>query len=128
MLTEEAKLRVAALLDEMSSLVEFYERTPLTVSTIGSNGDTPLIVALIREDLQSTLDLLEAGADPNAIGEDDFSALHWAAKAGPEFVRPLLARGAIPRGRNMFGETPQDIAHRSENPDLIALLANDRKA
>ena len=128
MLNDAAKSRLAALLEEMSSLGQFYDRTPLAVNTVGSNGDTPLIVALIREDLQSTLDLPEAGADPNAVGEDDFSALHWAAKAGPEFVQPLLARGAIPRGKNIFGDTPQNIARKSGNPKLIALFDETRDA
>lgn len=114
--------RVAALLEEMSSLPTFYGCGPLGVSTAGPSGDTPLIIALVRGDLQATEDLLAAGADPSAVGEDDFTPLHWAAKNGPAFVRALLARGAVCRVRNLFGELPEDIARRSGDPELVALL------
>ncbi len=124
MLTDDARARVAAMLEEMADLPGFYDRGPLAVNTAGFGGDTPLIVALIRSDLQAALDLLAAGADPSAVGEDDFSALHWAATRGPEFVRPLLAGGAVSTGRNLFGETPQDIARRSGDPALVALLGD----
>ena len=114
--------RVAALLAEMASLPCFYGCPALTVNSAGSAGDTPLIVALIRADLRSTLDLLAAGADPDAIGEDGFAPLHWAAKAEVEFVRPLVARGAVSRVDVLFGDTPQDIAGRSGDAELIVLL------
>jgi len=123
MLTPEARARIAELLEEMQDLFQFENCVPLHVNSKGSNDDTPLIVALIRADLQSVEDLLEAGADPNAIGEDDFSALHWAAKRGADYVRVLLAHGAVPRGRNMFGETPQEIGRESNDPALMALFA-----
>src|SRR5215207_2082484 len=98
--TAEAKARVETLLKELSEEWEFDGRGPVGVNTAGSTGDTPLIISLIRGDLQATLDLLEAGADPNAVGEDDFTALHWAALRGREFVRPLLASAAVSSRRN----------------------------
>jgi ankyrin repeat protein len=128
MLTEEAKARVEAFLEELEEEWQFDGRDPVGVNTVGSDGDTPLIISLIRDDLQATIDLLEAGADPNAIGEDDFSALHWAAQRGPHFVRALLARGAASGGKNSFGETPQEIARRSGSQELIALFDEERTA
>ena len=123
MLTPEAQARIAELLEEMQELFQFENCVPLQINSKGSNDDTPLIVAVIRADLQSVADLLEAGADPNAIGEDDFSALHWAAKREEDYVRVLLGHGAVPRGRNMFGQTPQEIARASNEPALMALFA-----
>lgn len=120
--------RVAALLEEMASLPTFYECGSLDVNTAGGCGDTPLIVAIIRGDLQATMDLLDAGANPSAVGEDNFTPLHWAAKRGPAFVRVLLDRGAVCRVRNLFGELPADIARRSADPELVALLGNSPDA
>ena len=124
MSTAAAQARVAALLAAMETahLPCFVDCGPLGVNTCRPDNDTPLIVVLIREDLQSTLDLLAAGADPNAVGEDGFTPLHWAARAGPAFVRPLLDHGAVQVRERLFGETPSDIARRLGDPELIALL------
>jgi ankyrin repeat protein len=114
--------RVEALLREMGDLPIFQDCGPLGVNTVGRGGDTPLIVAIIRGDLQGMQDLLDAGADPSAVGEDDFTPLHWGAKAGPVFVRALLAKGAMCLTRNVFGELPSDIARQSEQLEMKALL------
>ncbi len=93
MLTDDARARVAAMLEEMADLPGFYDRGPLAVNTAGFGGDTPLIVALIRSDLQAALDLLAAGADPSAVGEDDFSAPTLGRDAWAGVCPPPARRG-----------------------------------
>jgi ankyrin repeat protein len=124
----DAKARVKTLLEELAEEWYFDGSGPVGVNTASLTGDTPLIISVIRGDLPATLDLLAAGADPNAIGEDDFTPLHWGVARGAAFVSALLEHGAIPRGKNMFGETPQEAAHRAGDPEVVALLANYREA
>lgn len=122
MIDEAARARLNALFKEMRTLGQFLDCEHLDEHTKGSNGDTPLIVALIRRDRTAMTDLLSAGADPNAIGEDDESALHWAARAGADFVRALLAHGAVAEGTNIDGRTAIDIARRRNDEEMLSLF------
>lgn len=64
-------------------------------------GPTPDIVEI----------LLEAGADPNARQESDYTALHEAASRGlSRIVRVLIAHGASKAAVNTAGQTPYDLA------------------
>ena len=55
--------------------------------------------------------LLEAGAEPNALNEAGFTALHSAAQNGDvETARVLLAHGADPAIANDAGRTPRELA------------------
>jgi ankyrin repeat protein len=121
--TEETKRRVAEFLRDMQEdLFEFEDCTPMGVNSKGKFDGTPLTVALYRDDLPSVIDLLEMGADPNLNGEDDYSPLHIAVGKDPEFIRVLLAHGAVPQGKNMFGHTPLDVARFHGDPVVIALF------
>ena len=63
-------------------------------------------------DTQAVVDQLSAGADPNAVrDEDGATPLHVAVRAGqPEVVAALLARKADPQGRDHAGATPLHLA------------------
>ena len=80
--------------------------------------------AVVRELL--TL-LLDAGADANQHGHNDYTPLHWAAAAGDrDIVAFLLARGADPAVKTRIDdcETPAEVAARSGHEELAALLRN----
>lgn len=69
--------------------------------------------------------LLEAGADPNQRGLNDYTPLHWAASEGDEpAVRLLLARGADPAARTRIDEceTAREAALRAGHAHIVALL------
>jgi len=53
--------------------------------TIGALGYTPLLVAVVRGQLELALYLLDHGADPN-IGAAGFTPLHWAASKWESFT------------------------------------------
>ena len=86
-------------------------RRHVAIDSRGSDGDSPLHVLLWRKDFGGAKDLIEAGADPNAIGDMGETPLHLAIrKEVPDVIESLLAAGANPDIRSEFGETPRSMA------------------
>lgn len=79
-----------------------------------------------RPDAHEILEaLLDAGADPNQRGHNDYTPLHWAASEGDErAVRLLLARGADPTARTRIDdyETAREAAQRAGHRHIVELL------
>lgn len=81
------------------------------VSSRDEDGDTPLHVVVWRKDEVATRLLLDAGADPNAIGDIGETPLHVAVRAREiEITRLLLLGGANPNLRCQFGDSPAERA------------------
>jgi hypothetical protein len=78
-----------------------------------------------RDDCHDVLRaLIDAGADVNARGLNDWTALHFAAAADdPVAVTMLLEAGADPEARTRIDdfETPLDVA-RNGAPEALAAL------
>jgi ankyrin repeat protein len=73
--------------------------------------------------------LIDAGADVNARGLNDWTALHFAAAADdPVAVEVLLEGGADPEARTRIDddETPIDVA-RHTSPEALAALTQRPK-
>lgn len=67
--------------------------------------------------------LIENGADPNAIDDDGWSALMWAAWSGtPEFSRELLKAGASHSLVGHRGHTALTLAAMRGNAETAQLL------
>jgi hypothetical protein len=67
--------------------------------------------------------LLRAGANPNAQDREGQSALHYAvANQRVAIVATLLSNGASPQLRNVWGDTPLDIAKRKNLERIGPLL------
>jgi len=82
---------------------------------------------LIRaaEDGQLALveELLQAGGNPNAKSDDEFTVLMWAAARGHiEVIKSLLESGAEPNARTRKGRTAEDIAVQEGHESIAALL------
>ena len=72
--------------------------------------------------------LLQAGGNPNAKSDDDFTVLMWAAARGHiEVIKTLLESGAEPNARTRKGRTAEDIAVQ-EGHDSVAALLRERGA
>lgn len=88
-----------------------------------STGETPLIIASKRTDLQWMGYLLQVGADPNMRDNDGNTSLLYAAMAGSnEAVQVLLQFRARPDITNGLGETALIKAVQARNVEVVKLL------
>jgi ankyrin repeat protein len=67
--------------------------------------------------------LLARGVDPNAVYQNDLTALMWAAGNGKaDTVKALLAAGAKPGLKDNRGKTAFDMARDGHFPEVALLL------
>jgi hypothetical protein len=67
--------------------------------------------------------LIKKGADVNAVGSLDLTALHKAAAAWDgDLARILLENGANPGLKDEQGKTPLDHAKERDNQEVAELL------
>jgi uncharacterized protein len=86
-------------------------------------GTTPLLWAVMGQDLALVTLLLDHGADVNETNAAGSTPLHKAAVLGnATLVRLLLARGANVNARNSGGQTPLTHALFKGHDEVVALL------
>ncbi len=81
--------------------------------------------------LRVVMILIEAGIDPNQIGEREFNArpIHYAALKGhADIVEYLVKKGAKVDYRDAGGNTPQDIAEAKGHHNVVAVLKEQNVA
>ena len=123
MIDDLAKERLAEFFREIHDHPSFMDCEMVNEHTRGFQGETPLKIAVVRQDTRIVTDLLNAGADPNLPGEDDYTPLHHAAgRENSEIVRLLLTHGASTTAVDIYGHTPVDYANSSANKDIRQLL------
>jgi len=79
---------------------------PINPTTyVDSNGDSLLHIASSAGDLRTVELLINAGVDPDLLGDMDNTALHYAKSKGHEEVANfLIGHGASITIENRFGE------------------------
>lgn len=86
-------------------------RQPVRIDSRSSDGDTPLHVLVRRTEVGGVRRLLDAGADPNALGDMDETPLHVAVRAASaDLIAALLKAGARPSVVSAFGQTAAELA------------------
>lgn len=98
-------------------------------NAVESGGWTPLMAACYAGSPDSVRLLLEHGGDMDAQDNNGSSALHWAVlcEDSPkknkvtEIVRQLLAYGAKPTVRDLYGDSAITLAQK-HHPDIVTLL------
>jgi len=90
-----------------------------------SDGNTPLQLAAMDNELEILQELLQAGADPNAKNSDnmDRTALHEAVRRGYlEVVKALIAARADITQTDNDGNTPLQLAAICNEPEILQAL------
>ena len=83
---------------------------PVSIDSVGYDGDTPLHVFAWRNDLERVQLLVRSGANVNALGEMDETPLHIAVRhQNRAMIEFLLASGANPDIRSEFGVTAREM-------------------
>lgn len=86
-------------------------------------GNTPLIVASLRNSTEIAKVLISKGADINIIADNSQNAILYAAVNGNiEIVKALLEHGADPNSKSTDGNTPLLHAAWAGNTEIIKLL------
>ena len=88
------------------------------------NGLTPLMVAVKNQNVESVIQLLLGGADPNLVQpETGNTSLHIAAECGNEYiVKALVVYEARLSTLNEKGEAAIDIANRNGHKQVASIL------
>ena len=100
----------------------------LTVnSCIFADEDRPLHLVARRGNTTCLKLLLDAGADPNALGDMSLNPLHAAVRGGHlECAKVLLEAGARTDAVDEFDKTPLDLCKRGgwyANPEMFKMLS-----
>jgi len=104
--------------------VELLSKNPPgMVNFKAGDGQTALILAIIRNDEQWTAFLLNKGADPNLAGKGGDTPLINAARYGFESgTEWLLQVGAKVDEDNKMGETALIVAVQQRQPEIVRML------
>jgi ankyrin repeat protein len=121
----ELDINEASSLGQAERVRELLGSDPALATRRSSDGFTPLHYAAFFGTAEVTALLLEQGADPSAVAENEMRVqpLHSAAAVSAnETARLLLDAGADPNARQEGGFRPIDAAVQSGNDELYALL------
>jgi ankyrin repeat protein len=118
------KSKLQEVLENIGHAADFFGIELTDVNQRGVYGNTPLKIATVRGDVEAVRVLLVAGAEIDAIVEEDCTALYYAASFNkPDVVQVLLEHGASLETRNsIFGDTPLEVAERKGHREVLALL------
>jgi len=106
-----------------SAGTQLLREHPTIVNTRDSDGNTALIIAILRSDADWTGYLLNNDADPNLGGAGGDTALIAAARVGfDDSIGWLLAMGAKVDGTNKMGETALIVAVQRRNARIVKQL------
>ncbi|WP_260597304.1 ankyrin repeat domain-containing protein [Sphingomonas endolithica] len=92
-------------------------RTPVhPLAYRDADGDTALHIAAIAKDIEAVSWLLDAGIDPNSVGDMGQTAVHWAASNKDRGMAELLiAFGAETDIVDAFGRRADMAALRTSS-------------
>ena len=89
-------------------LLRFLIARGADVNIVGEEGVTPLMTAVMRNDVKSVNFLLKAGADVNKADFYSDTALMWAARTGHiKCLEILIESGADVNATSQYGEAAQ---------------------
>ncbi len=106
------KNELKKLLEEISTLPEFYGIGDINVNSEGIFGNYPIHSACTWQDKRAVELLIANGADINCVGEHGETPIFRAARDdNKEFMEFLIQHGANLYVKNSMGLTPLDIVN-----------------
>ncbi len=115
----------AAALGDIARLHVLLRKHPDVVCTYSADGFTPLHFASFFAQPKAVEQLLQHGADPNAVATNGsgLAVINSAAASGSaEVVKMVLAAGADPNTQQEGGFTPLHSAAQSNNREMVKEL------
>jgi ankyrin repeat protein len=114
----------AAREGDKATVRRWLDGDPQLVETADDGGMRLLAVAAYHSQLGMVSLLLQRGADINATGGSEMTALNWAARGGHKKVAALLlSKGAQANNRSGEGRTPLMAASENGHLEVVRLLA-----
>lgn len=106
-----------------TTMIDFLLECGSPVDIQTDEGHTPLMnIASSSGSTEKAILLLDHGADPNAVDNHGYTALHRAAETGyKDLVELLLNRGAVPNPE-AEGRTPRSLAEERGEMAIVELL------
>jgi ankyrin repeat protein len=117
----------AATLGDTTRLRSLLRDHPDLVCTFSADGFTPLHLASFFSQPEAAKDLLNNGADPNAVATNGskLAVINSAAASGnAELVKMLLREGASPDAQQEGGFTALHSAAHNNNVEMVQALLN----
>jgi len=93
------------------------------INAKGSSNITPLILSVTKGFIETTIYLIEKGANKDDCDDDGNTALHIACQDGDEhLVLLLLDKNFNPNLKNKMGDTPLLLAVFSQHKNIIEIF------
>lgn len=106
-------------------VVEFLIKEGLNPEICDDNYNTPLLDAIINNDLSMVKILVECGASLNTTGEFEQTPLHLGVVTNNlDIIKYLISKGADPDMVDEKNLRPIDYAIDEKNQEMINFLAN----
>jgi len=116
-------LYYAALCGFRNIAERLIEKFPHDVNARGGRCVTPIHAAVDKRQLNTTLLLLDRGADVDSQGIYHYTPLHLSSHYGyADMVQLLIDRGADPNAKNVGQETPLIMASNNGRLETARLL------
>jgi ankyrin repeat protein len=112
----------AAMRGDEGLVTSLLDASPALLRSVDRKGDTPLVVAILSQELGVVQLLIARGADIHARGRFNCTALHWAARINPEVTRLLLSKGAQASVLDDENRTPLIEASIQGHVGVVPLL------
>ncbi|MFA5266192.1 MAG: ankyrin repeat domain-containing protein [Opitutaceae bacterium] len=113
----------ASVADYVQGIREQIQKDPILVNAKSTDGDTPLLLAVVLGHQQAVKVLLESGASVEARNADHDTPLLVATSRGnPEIVQLLLKKGAKPNAMKPDGTTALLLATALGNVAIVEML------
>jgi ankyrin repeat protein/protein-tyrosine phosphatase len=95
----------------------------IDINIADSNGNTPLLLAVMSGNVNCVAMLLNKGASVNVCSMLGTTPLHVAAERGHvNFVHLLLGAGAHVNAQDNFGQTPLHLAAKNNQKEIVKIL------